>query len=738
MIKKFERIISTTQSKFKALIEKKNITQQCSYNLPNEMESYLKGINALKRITPLGSEINVLYELVDDYKVVLGNNIIAIIGSSYSSSSNKAIFTHTEGPTGGSQKFQLKKTDFASHGAEFKWFVELYEKNIESVNFVAFVDDVNKKIKFDIELSPELFSGESINDEDDVVAKIDRFTPEWFNEKGKEFIAEDEEAKEMYKSFIEKYGVDKIGALSGENLLNYLFLGGNADNLCHELEYVKRNTELFGSVKSGTAFKYPLFKRNGTWMTGTSHNPQELTLEEAIIKGTSVRDGLVLGVKAIKESLPLNTVEDYLSLYTKLYALIPELVDSLWVVKYFHMLFPELLPVFYNKDWQEKVLLVLKKEPNDAAYGRLGQINVFVKECDISNVVFGKVFHKYCRNIEVTNEDEDSFDDEVVERICGGTNIILYGVPGAGKSWTVKHEYCDENTKMERVVFHPDYTYSDFVGQILPQSVNGDVSYEFMPGPFTKILKNAIWDGKTKYVLVIEEINRGNAPAIFGDIFQLLDRDEQGNSEYKINNADIAKIVYGKENSQIYLPSNLSIICTMNTSDQNVFTLDTAFQRRWNMRLIENSFKKDTKEDKEFARHKVLDTSISWEDFCEAINNQILEKNQNMTSSEDKRLGTHFVTLDDLNYYDLEKAKDDKEKKEFALKNRRFPEKVIKYLWDDAFKFYRDEIFKGEYNSLEKVIKTFITNTKDERFQIFKENIKSSLDEVSKKNSTEE
>ena len=178
-----------------------------------------------------------------------------------------------------------------------------------------------------------------------------------------------------------------------------MFLGGNTDNLCHELEYVKRNTKLFGSVKSGTAFKYPLFKRDGIWMTGTSRNPKELTIDEAIIKGTTVRDGLVNGVKAIEESLPIDTVEDYLSLYTKLYALIPELVDSLWVTKYFHMVFPDLISYFYNKDWQVKVLTVLKKSPSDASYGRMGQINGFVKECGISNVVFARVFHKYCKNL---------------------------------------------------------------------------------------------------------------------------------------------------------------------------------------------------------------------------------------------------------------------------------------------------------------------------------------------------
>lgn len=92
-----------------------------------------------------------------------------------------------------------------------------------------------------------------------------------------------------------------------------------------------------------------------------------MSLEEATIKGTAVRDGLIKGAEIIKNSLPLDSVEDYLTLYTELYSAIPELVDSLWVIKYFHILFPELIPVFYNKDWQIRVLTALKITPNDTA-----------------------------------------------------------------------------------------------------------------------------------------------------------------------------------------------------------------------------------------------------------------------------------------------------------------------------------------------------------------------------------
>jgi len=315
---------------------------------------------------------------------------------------------------------------------------------------------------------------------------------------------------------------------------------------------------------------------------------------------------------------------------------------------------------------------------------------------------------------------EDYHEDPAVleaSRIKGGTNIILYGVPGAGKSWTIKHEYCNDESRMERLVFHPDYTYSDFVGQILPKVADdGSVSYEFSAGPFTKLVRKAYINPDKMYYLIIEEVNRGNAPAIFGDVFQLLDRNKDGSSEYEITNADIAKIVYLDDSHKVSIPSNMCILCTMNTSDQNVFTLDTAFQRRWSMRLIRNRFH-DEEDERRFAGTKILDTDVTWEHFFTEINNFILGKNIRMTSSEDKRLGTHFVSEEDL-------AVGDGSERQIS----RFPEKVLKYLWDDAFKFTKEDVFDLEkVKSLEDVIDLFVTSQGNSRFLVFKENIYNSL-----------
>ncbi|UOR76098.1 McrB family protein [Helicobacter pylori] len=338
--------------------------------------------------------------------------------------------------------------------------------------------------------------------------------------------------------------------------------------------------------------------------------------------------------------------------------------------------------------------------PTDARYNVLNGL--------ISNrhlLVFGEN--------ETSSLSDNKIDESV--RIDGGKNIILYGVPGSDKSYTLQKNYCNDNSAVEKIVFHPDYSYSDFVGQIMPSvDDSGIVSYKFNPGPFTNILKKAYHNPQIKHVLVIDEINRGNAPAILGEIFQLLDRlkhdkdgFKKGSSEYAINNMDIANIVHNDKNASIRIPSNLWIIATMNTSDQNVFTLDTAFQRRFSMQLIENSFENV---DDDFKNMKILDTDITWQKFCTTINEKIAQNNEGLSSMEDKRFGVYFVNIDDL-----------KSKENFA-------HKVIKYLWDDVFKFDRNIIFDTtKFNTLEAVVKNFTKEKGRTQFDIFSDDVKELL-----------
>ena len=317
------------------------------------------------------------------------------------------------------------------------------------------------------------------------------------------------------------------------------------------------------------------------------------------------------------------------------------------------------------------------------------------------------------------------------------TQIIYYGVPGCGKSNKIREQLKDVPEKNKvRVVFHPEYTNAEFIGQILPK-VNGHVTYEFTPGPFTQIIKRAYLNPNEQFYLVIEEINRGNAAAIFGDTFQLLDRlkagetDSLGNdsanaavntftegwSQYFVQNDDVNAYIRGTENSiqignirfdsntAIRLPPNLSILATMNTSDQNVFTLDNAFQRRFDMELVRNEF--DLTQPAVNAQYnaEIDDTGIKWGQFWGWINAKITATLKGLSSTEDKRLGVWFVS-------NVGGIVDDKV----------FAEKVLKFLWDDVFKFKRPQVFAEGIDTLEKLINSFEKPSEGkERFDVFKD-----------------
>ena len=376
---------------------------------------------------------------------------------------------------------------------------------------------------------------------------------------------------------------------------------------------------------------------------------------------------------------------------------------------------------------------------------------------------------------DMNRNDKKGFFDSFDEKKCVSTSnlspnftpsqIIYYGVPGCGKSNKIREQLKDVPEKNKvRVVFHPEYTNAEFIGQILPVT-NGGIRYEFTPGPFTQIIKRAYLDPNEQFYLVIEEINRGNAAAIFGDTFQLLDRlkagetDSLGNdpanaavntftegwSQYFVQNDDVnayirkatklddgsyqerndgepieeikIKEIHFNANTAIRLPPNLSILATMNTSDQNVFTLDNAFQRRFDMELVRNEFELATKDvDKSKyggfktadiqTQHdaKIADTDVKWGDFWEWINKKIVSTLKGLSSTEDKRLGVWFVSNIDG-----------------KIEEKIFAEKVLKYLWDDVFKFKRPQVFAEGIDTLEKLINSFEKTSGKERFDVFKD-----------------
>lgn len=301
---------------------------------------------------------------------------------------------------------------------------------------------------------------------------------------------------------------------------------------------------------------------------------------------------------------------------------------------------------------------------------------------------------------ETIVEITDGYDYKAAAIETGGENLIIYGTPGCGKSHELakrlEKDFPEKNRI--RVTFHQDYTYTDFVGQILPSVTDDDkVKYEFIPGPFSLALASAIEKMDEKVALVIEEINRGNAASIFGDLFQLLDRDADGTSVYPLTNVQITdylkkQLAYALD--YIKIPSNLFIFATMNTGDQNVFTLDTAFKRRWNFEKISNKF---TKDDAHSDRYVPGMNNVTWENFVVGINKHMIK--EGTFDSEDKQLGKYFVTYNQL----VDQGEDDKQKaKTFAYK-------VLEYLWNDVAKFDRERWFNvTNYKTLDDVLDAWI------------------------------
>lgn len=206
-------------------------------------------------------------------------------------------------------------------------------------------------------------------------------------------------------------------------------------------------------------------------------------------------------------------------------------------------------------------------------------------------------------SIEEPDSDEANFLYEEIPMTP--LQKVYYGVPGTGKSFRIR-SFLDSlypdpavrDAHCRRVIFHPTYTYDDFVGCIRPRlSSDRELYYVYVPGPFTSLLKESFLHPAETYYLVIEEINRGNAPSIFGDLFQLLDRQDSGKSMYAIQNNEILayfsrdpalKDVFAK--GQIWLPANFNLLATMNTADENIFVLDNAFKRRFALEYVGISF----------------------------------------------------------------------------------------------------------------------------------------------------
>ena len=334
-------------------------------------------------------------------------------------------------------------------------------------------------------------------------------------------------------------------------------------------------------------------------------------------------------------------------------------------------------------------------------------------------------------SIKLTSSDVDVEERDEIESPIP-RNLIYFGAPGTGKSFQLderaRNTFGDGEGAITRVTFHPDYTYSQFVGCYKPISdVNDEgkheVYYDFVPGPFTDVYVMAKKHPEKKYVLLIEEINRANPAAVFGDVFQLLDRNKLGKSEYPVRvSRDLGKYLYhafklvkviegetevlaGEAHhdecvSTMAIPDNMYLWATMNSADQGVFPMDTAFKRRWDFRYMGIDEGQDGVAGYEVPVQKNGATAyVKWNDLRKAINSLLIENKVN----EDKLIGPYFI-------------------KETALADPdsftdTFMNKVLLYLFEDAGKMRRASIFNlGTAPTYSQVCAEF----KDNGLSVFK------------------
>ncbi len=271
---------------------------------------------------------------------------------------------------------------------------------------------------------------------------------------------------------------------------------------------------------------------------------------------------------------------------------------------------------------------------------------------------------------------------------------IHYGTPGSGKSHMVKELvesiYPDEKDREEyvfRTTFHPDSDYSTFVGCYKPKMEGDNIKYEFTPQAFTHAYVKAWQEPEKQIYLIIEEINRGNCAQIFGDLFQLLDR-KNGVSEYPIDaDADLRQYLEseldsdneGIQNGKLKLPKNLNILATMNTSDQSLFPMDSAFKRRWSWKCVPIDY--NNKKSGGFSI-TIGNNQYNWHQFLKSVNERIVKA----TDSEDKQMGNFFINGN--------------------VDERLFIDKVMFYLWND--------ICKEEYHTKNNFFRYFTDDKKAE------------------------
>ena len=521
--------------------------------------------------------------------------------------------------------------------------------------------------------------------------------------------------------FKNQFGYEVLERLEGVDVINKIFLhDSNHRTLCYNLEFVDEFN--WGGIGGGSAFKYSLFKSNKTqkWTSGSSKNQKILTEEEAIEVGSKIRNAIVNGAKHI-EKADLNSVSDYIQLENDLNDIFRDCIvkpTSSWIHKYYVLVFPDKFQGVHGRNMRDYTLRKFRINPiniyyaNDALYYQLAKKSGISLYSLFSKEIMGLFFEgdvwapiEEGRLIELGDCNIVTKTYENNEK----RNLIYFGAPGTGKSYNLNQDkdILLENypKNYERITFHSDYSYANFVGTYKPVPEDDSITYEYVPGPFMRVLKKAIGHPNQPFLLIIEEINRANVAAVFGDVFQLLDRNNKNESMYPIDATEDMKSYINID--KLKIPQNMFIWATMNSADQGVFPMDTAFKRRWDFKY----FSIDNDDEKIKNTYvNISNIQLNWNDLRKQINDELLSYKLN----EDKLMGPFFAFNE---YHNREIP--------IEIFKDIFKNKIIMYLFEDAARSKRNDLFSGaktnNYVTYSEICEMF----DDKGIEIFCDNIKS-------------